>query len=373
MVTYRTILTLCFAMLLSACAATPVLTGKSADMSREIKQKAPAVGRVDISPDGRYVLSGSFDSFTLWDIRQGKKIQTFNHKSGLGHTVAVAFSSDGKHFVSGGKGIRLWDLATSQAIRTLDNDGTIAVAFSPDGKYLLCGNVSLDLNLFSESKPPAMKIIDVATGKKVKDFKLQKDFPITVAYSPDGKYVLSGGGRGEVHLWDTSFETAVKTVVGSEGSFLLPPRVNTVSYSSDGEYLLSGAIDNSVILWNAKNLTQIRKFVGHTEFGGIGSVDFSPDGKHALSTGWSGKIKIWDLMSGSEWKSFSGNIVSTQAGTSAKFSPNGKYVISAGDASTRIWDVSTGKEVASMIAFEDGEWIVTTPNGYYNSCNTLAL
>ena len=82
MIAYRIILTVCFALFLSSCAATPILSGKG-DMSREIKQKAPVVGNVDISPDGRYVLSGSFDSFILWDIQQGEKIQTFAHQSSI--------------------------------------------------------------------------------------------------------------------------------------------------------------------------------------------------------------------------------------------------------------------------------------------------
>ena len=116
-----------------------------------------------------------------------------------------------------------------------------------------------------------------------------------------------------------------------------------------------------------KNLTQIKEFVGHTGFGGISSVAFSPDGKYVLSSGWNNEIKIWDLAAGTQWKVLSGPADTSQAGTSAKYFPNGKYVISAGDASTRIWDVSTGEEVASMIAFEDGEWIITTANGYYNS------
>jgi hypothetical protein len=90
MIAYRTILTVCLTIFLSSCAVTPILTGKG-DMSQEIKQKAPAVGRVDISPDGRHALSSSFDSFILWDIQQGKKIQTFNHEGIMGYPIAVAF------------------------------------------------------------------------------------------------------------------------------------------------------------------------------------------------------------------------------------------------------------------------------------------
>jgi WD40 repeat protein len=53
---------------------------------------------------------------------------------------------------------------------------------------------------------------------------------------------------------------------------------------------------------------------------------------------------------------------------SVAFSPDGMQVISgSGDGTVRIWDVSTGKEIAQFISFNDGEWIVITPEGYYNS------
>jgi len=54
---HRTISIVCFALFLSSCMATPVLTGKG-DMSRQIKQKVPAISEIDISPDGQYILSG---------------------------------------------------------------------------------------------------------------------------------------------------------------------------------------------------------------------------------------------------------------------------------------------------------------------------
>ena len=136
MITYRIILTVCFTLFLSSCTATPILTGKG-DMSREIKQKAPVVVKVDVSPDGRYVLSGGWGSFILWDLLQGEKIQTFNHQADLSPIIRVAFSPDGKYFASGSKGTKLWNLSTRREIMTFNNDRTDAIAFSPDGKYFL--------------------------------------------------------------------------------------------------------------------------------------------------------------------------------------------------------------------------------------------
>jgi WD40 repeat protein len=352
------------AIFLYSCAATPILTTKG-DISREIKHEAPLVATVDTSPDGRYALSGSFDSFILWDILQGQKIQTFAHpKAYMGDTTAVAFSPDGKYFASGGEGTKLWDLSTKQQIRTFDSDRAISIAFSPDGKYILCGGPRG--NIFSAK--PRLKIFDVSTGEEIRDFDLRDTGAVwSVVYSPDGKYVLSGHGN-ELILWDIASGRPVKRGKGKRGGFLTPvPRgMNAVAFSSDGRYVLSGGLDNIVRLWDAKSLTELRQFVGHASFAGVWSVAFSPDSKYAISASVDGKIKIWDIAAGSEWKSLSGH-TSKKNVTSAIFSPNGKYVISAGDASTRIWDVATGEEIASMIAFEDGEWIITTANGYYTS------
>jgi WD40 repeat protein len=357
---YRTILVVCFVLFLSSCTATPILTGY-VDISREIKHEAPLVAKVDISPDGRYVLSGSLDSFILWDILQGKKIQTFDHRRAwVNDTAVVIFSPDGKYFASGSKGIKLWDLSTRQEKFTFDdNIRTTSTAFSPDGKNLLSGGPSAGSKI-----PSNMQIYDVATGKEVKDFD-----PVgviwSVAYSPDGKYALSGGSYrygGRIDLWDVSRGKPIKT----EEEIISDAMVLAVSFSAGGKYALSGGVKNELILWDAKSLTEIKRFVGHKGSAQIWSVAFSPDGKYAVSATWKDDIKIWNIASGTEYKTLTGHS-SMKSYSAAKFFPNSKYVISTGDASTRIWDVSTGEEVASMIAFKDGEWIVITREGYYNA------
>ncbi len=198
MFAYRIILTVCLAVFPSSCAATPVLTSKISDMSMAIKKKAPIVMKIDVSPDGRYVLSGGFGSFILWDIQQGKKVQTFNHKMHKSPVIRVAFSPDGKYFASGCSGTKLWDLISRQEIMSFyEDDRFDAIAFSPDGKQFLCGG-GLGGGLFTR-KPPIMKSFDVKTGREIRDFRTQSSV-FSAVYSPDGKYILTGGR--DMTIWN---------------------------------------------------------------------------------------------------------------------------------------------------------------------------
>jgi WD40 repeat protein len=357
----RPILIFCLGFFLFACAATPELKNKSG-LSRAIKQKAPVVNRVDISPDGRYVLSGGFDAFVMWDILQGKKIQTFSHpKAFVGDTTPVAFSPNDKYFASGGTGAKLWDMATHREKIEFNQDRTFFLSFSPDGKQLLTGGPAAGLLV---NKPPNMKIFDVATGRQIQNFDLKGHFVWSGVFYPDARHIVTGGSQGEIRLWDATTGRVVRSVKGSDG--LMDPRVNVVALASDGDYLVTGGSDNSTRIWDAKTLSPLKKFVGHERIGGVMSAAFSPDGRYAVSGGNEGRVVIWDLAAGTQWKVLSVH-ADWVAGASAKFTPDGKYVLSAGDASTRLWDAATGEEIASMIAFEDGEWIITTSNGYYAS------
>ena len=358
MPTHRIILTACLTMFLCSCmATTPKLSLKSSDMSMELTQSAPLVMSAAFSPDMRFALSGNAKgTATLWDLTSAAAVRTFSAPHVTLAGLEVAFSQDGLYGMTGGKRLTLWDLSTGQEVRTFgDAHGARSIAVSPDKRTVFTAPTGLNQPVISW---------DMNTGLEVREYKHTND-PISVTLSPDGRYALSGYLGGKIILWDVATGRTISSVKASSG--LISSLVHAVAFSPDGKFALSGGDDGTVKLWNIPSLRLAKEFKGHTGMLGTYAVAFSPNGKYALSGGpFDGLIKLWDISTGAEVKSIQAHS-GINGVSSLAISADGKLILSGGDASTRIWDLSTLEEVATMISFEDGEWIVTTPSGYYNS------
>jgi WD40 repeat protein len=309
------------------------------------------VNSVAFSPDGRYALSGSFDkTMKLWEVSSGREIRTFQ-----GHTVrgsSVAFSPDGRYALSGSVDctMKLWEVSSGREIRTFQGhtESISSVAFSPNGKYALSG-----------SSDKTMRLWEVSNGREIRIFQGHAGSLYgvsSVAFSPDGKYALSGSDDKTLKLWELASGNEKSIFhVNSERSV-----VSSVAFSPDGKYVLAGIWDGTVRLWEVSSGREIRIFQGHAS--DVYSVAFSPDGRYVLSGSY-GTMKLWEVSSGREIRTFQGR---TESLYHVAFSPDGKYALFWGGA-TVIFDVDSGYEIASMVAFTDSEWIVITPEGYFNS------
>jgi WD40 repeat protein len=281
-----------------------------------------AVASVAFSPDGKQVLTGSSDKTArLWDAATGKEIRRFT-----GHTEwvnSVAFSPDGKHVLTGSSGrrdktARLWDAATGKEIRRFTGHvkQVDSVAFSPDGKHVL-----------TDSSDKTVRLWNVATGKEIRRFTGSGLSYDLVAFSPDGKQFLTTGRFEGVHLWDAA--TGKETVLLGRiaifrNSSSLSWGLNSVAFSPDGKQVLTCGGDETVHLWDVATGKEIRQFVGHTDE--VTSVAFSLDGKYVLSGSWDMTTRVWDAAAGKELV----QLLSFQDGSWAVVDTDGRFDTSNG-------------------------------------------
>jgi WD40 repeat protein len=159
--------------------------------------------------------------------------------------------------------------------------------------------------------------------------------------------------KGNAHLWD----------LGS-GKDILSFRpdanqVNAIAFSPDGKQVLTASLDKTTILWEVASGKERRRFQG----GQLAA--FSPDGKQVLTLR-DCQMLLWDMATGHEIRSFGPETLVW----SVVFSPNGKQVLTASSNNTAcLWDCESGREQCWLVTFRDGTWAVIDPPGRYDSSN----
>jgi WD40 repeat protein len=310
------------------------------------------------SPDGKYVLSGNEDnSLQLWERSSGKQIRVF--KGHTGPVTALAISSDGKFALSGSHDntVRMWEVVTGREIGILKGhtESVTSVALSSDGKFALSGGDDYTIRVW-----------EVPSGRQIKAFKEHIFGLKSLALSPNGKYAICIGYSLSAHsdvlrLWDLATGRSIRFFRGYFERH--SSSISSVKFSPDGKHALTGSWDNTLRLWQANTGTSIRVFEGHTK--AVTAVAFSPSGRYALSGSKDNTVRLWEVATGRQIRNFKGH---TESITSVAFGPDAKSVLSGSDdGSVRLWDIATGQEIASLYHFKNGEWMVTTPDGYYNS------
>jgi WD40 repeat protein len=225
-------------------------------------------------------------------------------RSGGKQVLVVAVSPDSRRLVTIGgstkQTARLWDLdvvdplATSivlaQAdhwVRTANRSVESApVAFSPDGRWLAIGSSGIEpvrLWDLTGKHPKPQPMVLKATGGRV-------------AISPDSRYLATRGnenGNATLRLWDLAAMGPTSAPIDLRGHELT---IMSLAFSPDGKWLASGSCDGTARLWDLTASAPAAAAMvlrGHDD--GIYSVAFSPDG-HRLVTGGSDRtVRLWDL------------------------------------------------------------------------------
>jgi WD40 repeat protein len=317
-----------------------------------------AVSSVAFSPDGKRIVTASFDNTArLWEGDTGKPIGE-PLKGHEGAVSSAAFSPDGKRIVttSFDKTARLWDGETGKPIGEPlkgHEDSVSSAAFSPDGKRIVTASADNTARLW-----------DGETGKPIAEpLKGHEGAVWSAAFSPDGKRIVTASFDNTARLWDgETGEPVGEPLKGHDD------RVSSAAFSPDGKRIVTASFDNTARLWDGETGKPIGEpLKGHE--GRVSSAAFGPDGKRIVTASVDKTARLWDGETGEPigepLKGHEGAV------SSAVFSPDGKRIVTASaDQTARLWDGETGKpigeplkghegRVSSAVFSPDGKRIVT--------------
>jgi WD40 repeat protein len=234
-------------------------------------------------------------------------------------------------------------LAGIKAVRKCPHNVT-CLAFSPDGKYVVTGG-----------RDNVARVWEMANGKPVSPELAHRDYVICVAFSPDGKYVATGSRDNTARVWESKSGKPVGLPLEHRSW------VDGVAFSPDGKYLLTGSLDNTARVWETMSGKPVGPVLQHQA--AVRSVAFSPDGKLLLTATFDGTVLLWDRFS----STLLGTPIRQEHVECVAFSPDGKYVLTgSGNHSARLWETATGKPVGPTLEHGDTVFSVAfSPDGKY--------
>jgi WD40 repeat protein len=271
---------------LSSNGSVTLLDMANGQELRSFSGNTVAILAIGFSPDSKMLATGFGDgTVKVWEVDTGRElpISFGGHKRAV---INVAFLPDGKTLLSEDNygELKFWDTASGNQTRTLAVGGS-AFAFSSDGKMLAEGQEKINLR-------------DIASGNGLCPLMMSAN---SLAFSPDNKLLASASNK-VIALWDVIHVTEScgkdKAEWWGEGEFtpLLKlsghtDDVSQVAFSPDGKLLISASNDKTIKLWDVASGKELKTI----NSGAAYYVAFSPDGKFIVSASSDGTIRLWGV------------------------------------------------------------------------------
>lgn len=214
-------------------------------------------------------------------------------------------------------------------------DWPLSIAFSPDGKRIVMG-------LFDNTSI----ICNIEPWETSQTLRGHKQPVTSVAFSPNGKKIVTGSLDKTASIWNAESGEQIGTLRGHARG------VTSVAYSPLGKFIVTGSGDKTAIIWNAESRQRYRTLRGHS--GSVQAVAFSPDGKQIVTGSADKTAIIWNAQTGEQIRTLHGHAGSVTS-TSVAFSSDGKRLVTgSADRTAIIWNAETGKQIFTLSGHDRG-------------------
>lgn len=319
------------------------------------------VRALDFAPYSPQVLLSLYNnSVEVYDLSQdGSKLTTQINLPGHESDVrALALSSDDNVLLSASSTTaKLWNLNTSNCVRTMETGFGLCCTFVPGNRHVVVG-----------TKEGALELYDVASGEQVEIFAAHSREVWSICVSPDQQTLVSGSADKELKFWRFGITTGARrrrVTLQHEKTVVMEHDILQVQYSRDMRFVAVALLDNTVKVFYADTMKFFLSIFGHSL--PVMAMDISSDSTLLVTGSADKNVKLWGMDFGDCHRSLFAHDDSVMQ---VKFVPNSHYFFTAGkDGVIKYWDGDTYEQIQvlrghhsqvwSMALSRDAEFIVT--------------
>jgi len=295
------------------------------------------------------------------------QLPTVAHHTRIVYTVTASNLDNLIATGSDDKSIRLWRInykdTSLRCTAKLESRSCInSLAFSPDG-----------LTLAAALDSGWIELYDIMSGKNVGSLEGQSTSEVwTIAFSPDGKNLISGSLDRSVRIWNVKQRDCNWALRGHD------EWVNGVAVAPNGTSIISCSGDKTVKVWDTRNMNCKTTLRGHGDF--VRSVCVMRDSKTIVSASDDAMLRVWDL----DEQCMTAQLAGHEKGIYCVSEGPGNLIVSASrDQTVRVWDVAKkqglctfkehGGDVNSCCFVGDGAYVVSGSDDKTVQCSRLRL